>query len=193
MPDLSASIQEMLNGRLVRVGHLCEFRVDDPKYLWDGHRTLDTLDGKTWEAARQLGSIDGLEEEDDNLQSSEMKFTLSGVDAELLQSAVAVDRSLYIGRLAFVWLQFFDADWQPLDNPVAYKCRIIDGIEVSHSVSDDGPEERSLSLTAQNMFYGRSTPPASNYSPRDQQFRSPGDRGLEFVSDVVKQQIHVPW
>jgi len=197
MPDLAAAIQEMFNGRIVRVGHLVEFQFDEtsdmaPLYLWNGSRTIE-VDGNDYVGLRELGSIDGLEEEDDNLQASEVQFSLSGVDDAILQTAVAADRGLYVGRLVFTKLQFFDADWQLLGDPIARNASIIDGIEVSWASNDDGTQTRVLTATATNIFYGRSTPPAGNYTSSDQQFRSPGDRGFEFISSLTRSVIRVPW
>jgi len=197
MPDLSAAIQEMLNGRLVRVGHLVELQFETtsniaPVYLWNGLRTIN-VGGNDYVGLRELGSIDGLEEEGDNLQATELRLSVSGVDPGLLNAAIAEDRGSFIGKLAFVRLQFFDADWQLLGDPIERNASIIDGIEIDWSVNDDGSQTRALTVTAQNIFYGRSVPPAGNYSNRDQQFRSPGDRGFEYVGNVPGRVTQVPW
>lgn len=191
--DLEAAVQTMLNGRIVRVAHAVEFQFDSPVYLWNGFRNVTTPDGKTWTAIGGLGSIDGMDEDDSNMQSTELRLTLSGADPSLLQTAVSEDREGYVGKLVFVWLIFFDSEWQPIGNPVARKAGIIDGIEVSRHSSDEGPATRTLSVTAQNIFYGRSVPPAAFYTNRDQQIRSPGDRGLQFVSDSQETVIPIPW
>lgn len=193
MPELSNAIQTMLNGRMLRVGHLVEFQLDDPLRFWDGFRMLDTLDGREWSALKYLVSIDGLEEENDNLQASEITMSLSGVNSDLLQLAVAEDRASYIGRLIMTNLQFLTEDWQCQDDPIARNASIIDGIELTWKTNPDGSQTRTLSVKATNIFYGRSVPPAGNYSNRDQDFRSPGDRGLEFVAAAVEERIKVPW
>jgi len=193
MPDFPAAIQNMLNGRTVRVAHMVELLLDSPKRMWNGFRDVTTSDGKTWNGLGGLGSITGLEEDDTNMQSTELRLTVSGVDAALLQTAIAEDRALYIGKLIIIWLVFFDEEWQPIETPIARKAAIIDGVDVSRHSSDEGPSVRSLSMVAQNLFYGRSLPPAAFYSNRDQQIRSPGDRGFEFVSDSIETVIPVPW
>lgn len=190
--ELIETEQTLLNGRMVRVGHLVELRLGSPAYYWDGFRNI-TAGGKRWIAVGRLGAIEGLEEEDDNLQSTELRVTLSGVDSTVLQTAISEDRALYVGKLMIVWLLFFDKEWQPLDTPKARKAGIIDGIEVTRQSAEDGTTVRRLALVAQNIFYGRSTPPASFYSNRDQQFRFPGDRGLDQVSDVQERVVPVPW
>lgn len=193
MPDFSQTIHDILDGRVVRVGHLVEFWFGSPQRLWNGFRNIKTSDDKVWYGIGGLGSISGLEDEHDNLQSTEMRLVVSGVDSALLQTAISEDRSLYVGKLVIVYLLFFNKDWQPLDLPVARKAGIIDGIDVSHVGNEDGTRTRTIGVTAQNIFFGRSVPPAAYYSNRDQQFRKPGDRGLEFISDSMDTVIQIPW
>jgi hypothetical protein len=49
-----------------------------------------------------------------------------------------------------------------------------------------------VSLTAENMFYGRSRPPYGRNTDRDQQARSPGDKFFGFVSSLVQKTITYP-
>jgi hypothetical protein len=181
----------MLNGRRVRAAYLVELQFDQPRYLWNGFRTLEA-GGRQWFGLRKLGSIEGLDEQEDGLQSTELRLAISGGDAAFLQLAISEERSTYVGKLVIVWIVFFDEDWQVIDEPFAFKAGIIDGIEVSRR-QDGDRAIRTLSVTAQNIFYGRSTPPASNFSDLDQKYRYPGDRGLEQASDAVETVIQVPW
>jgi hypothetical protein len=71
------------------------------------------LGGHDWLGLRNLGGIEGLEEAAD-MSAQQMKFTLSGVDAATLALAIGEDRDEYVGRIVTVWLQFFDANWQPV-------------------------------------------------------------------------------
>lgn len=193
MPEFAAAIDNLLNKRIVRCAHMVELQLSSPFYLWNGFRNVTTSDGKTWNGIGGLGSIEGMEEDDSNMQSTEVRLMLSGVDANFLQMAISEDRELYVGKLLIIWLTFFDEDWQPIEAPVARKAGIIDGITVSRSSTDEGPSRRTLAMVAQNLFYGRSTPPAAFYSPRDQDIRSPGDLGLNFVSDSMETVIPIPW
>lgn len=190
--SLPTVIQTLLEGRTVRVAHLVEFGFcTQVRRLWNGSYTL-TTGGHEWFGIRKLGSIDGLDDEG-VLQASQLKFTVSGVDARFLSLAIAEDRSEYIGRMVFVFMQFFDEDWQKLDGPQARAAGIIDGLQVTRSPIKDGGWQRTVTITAENIFYGRGLPPAGYFTNRDQQIRHPGDRGLEFIPEIQETVIKVPW
>lgn len=182
----------LLEEHKLLVAHLVKFDfVSEATYLWNGHHDLIT-GGHTWKGLRKLGGIDGLEDTAD-LTATQLRFTLSGVDGAVLAIAIAEDRTQYVGRLVTVWLQFFDSEWQPVGDPIARACGLMDGMPISRSRDQDGGSVRILTLTAENIFSGRGIPPAGNYTDPDQKFRSPGDRGLEFVSEVQNTVINVPW
>lgn len=193
--SLSSTIQTLLEGRTVRCAHLVEFCfAGQARRLWNGNYKI-TAGGHDWFGIRKLGSIEGLDD-DGALQSSELKFTVSGVDTRLLAMAVSENRAGYIGEIAKVWLCFFDEDWQVIQddgNPVARAAGIIDGVEVSRQPMEGGGTQRIITLTAQNIFYARNIPPASFFTNRDQDIRFPGDRGLSYVGDLVETNIPFPW
>lgn len=193
------TIRAMLKGRTVRMAHMVELDFDTtsgfaPAYLWNGSRDI-VSGGKTWVGMRQLGSITGLDETVNGV-ATEIKAGLSGVDAALMQLAVSENKAHYVGRLLRVWLQFFDADFQmpaPLDEPYARAAGLMDGMEVSRQQRDDGATVRTVSVTASNIFAGRRQSPYGYWTDRDQKARHPGDRGLEFVTQLQSAEIPIPW
>lgn len=191
--SLSATIQTLLEGRTVRVAHLVEFCFrSQARRLWNGSYMIHT-GGHDWFGLSKLGAgIEGLED-DGGLQANEMRFSISGVDSRLLSVAVSEDRADYIGAHVKVFYQFFGEDWQLLDDPVARAAGIIDGLEVTRQPMEPAGTRRIISLTAQNIFYGRVTPPASFFTNRDQDARFPGDRGLSYVADLIETNIPFPW
>lgn len=189
---LSETIQALLEGRTVRVAHLVEFCFDgQARRLWNGSYKI-TTGGHDWFGIRKLGSIEGLEHDGD-LQSAELKFSVSGVDSRLLAMAVSENPEGYIGEIVKVYYQFFDEDWQLLDDPVARAAGIIDGVEVTRQPMEGGGTRRVITITAQNIFYGRGIPPASFFTNSDQQQRFPGDRGLSYLSELQDTNIPFPW
>jgi len=195
--SLSNVIQTQLEGRIVRVAHLVEFSFKTQyRRVWNGSYPLTTPDGKRWFGIRKLGSIEGLDD-DGNLTANAMKFSLSGVDARflgLVKLALAESKAEYVGRLVRVYNCFFDADWQVLDAPVARAAGLMDRIYVERAQNrDDGSSRRVITITAQNIFYGRGIPPAGYFTDTDQKRRSPGDRGLEPVSAQQEVVVQVPW
>ncbi len=195
---LSAVIQAKLDGRTVRVAPLVEFCfLSGPRRVWSGNYTLNA-GGHDWFGLNKLGA--GMEIADvGDLEAGEMKFFVSGVDDRFLELFTIVageSRAEYVGKHVRVYEQYFDDDWQKLDEPQAATAGIMDSIGIeSRPVEDDGKSytQRIISISAQNIFYGRSNSSASFYTHQDQQRRSPGDRGLEYKDQLVELKIKVPW
>lgn len=189
---LSATISALLAGRTVRCAHLVEFCfAGQARRFWNGSYKI-TTGGHDWFGLSKLGGVDGVEGGSGDLAAAKLKFTVSGVDARLLAMAVSANRAGYIGEIAKVFYQFFDEDWQVLDDPVAAAAGIIDGVETSRQQSENGTT-RTIAVTATNIFYGRGLPPASFFTNADQQQRFTGDRGLSYLSDLQDTNIPFPW
>lgn len=194
----SAVIQARLDGRRVNVAPLVEFCfLSGPRRVWPGNYTL-AAGGHLWFGLNKLGA--GMEIADvGDLEAGEMKFFVSGVDErflELFTIAAGESREEYVGKHVRVYEQYFDEDWQKLDDPQAVTAGIMDAIGIdSQPIESDGVHytQRIISITAQNIFYGRSNSSASFYTMQDQQRRSPGDRGLEHKTGLVEVNIETPW
>lgn len=190
---LPETIQALLAGRTVRCAHLVEIcLVTQARRIWNGNYKITTSDGHDWFGNKKLIAIEGLEHDGDG-QSSEIRVTVSGTDARFLALAISGDKSEYVGRHVKIFNQFFDSDRQLLDAPQARAAGIMDGFEISRSPMDPAGTRRTIGLTAQNMFYGRSQPPASLFTDSDQQQRFPGDRGLQYLADLQDTNIPFPW
>lgn len=196
MADFGATINAYLAGRKVNMRPLAlfDFRHGEEP-LWGGEYPL-TSGGKTWKGLGRIATMDGLDQAA-TLESSAMTFQLSGVEPEgtdtaYLTIAASDDRAQYVRRLVTVSLQFFDDDWQPLDSPYAIKAGLMATMQMSRSRTGTG-FQRTISVQANNIFYGRGVAPASFYTDRDQQKRYPGDLGLQFIPALQDKQIPVPW
>lgn len=196
--SLPTVIQAKLDGRTVRVAPLVEFCFKtQPRRVWPGRYTLNA-GGHDWFGLNKLGA--GMEIADPgDLEASEMKFFVSGVDErflELFTLAAAESREEYVGRHVRVYEQYFDDDWQKLDEPQAVTAGIMDSIGIdSYQIEVDGVEytQRIISITAQNIFHGRSGTSVDFWTNQSQQRRSPGDRGLEYRSQLIEVNIETPW
>lgn len=176
----------------MRVLHLVELCfATQARRLHNGNVPKITTGGHDWFGNAKLGSIDGLETDAD-LQAAQQKFTVSGADSRFLAVALG-PRTEYVGKHAKVYLQFFDWDWQLLDEPQARAASIIDGLEISRGPMEGGGTRRTITATATNIFYGRSLPSAGNFTNSDQQQRYPGDRGLSYLSELLNTNIPFPW
>lgn len=196
MADFGSTINAYLAGRSVKMRPLALFDFRDGEMaLWGGEYPL-VSGGKTWQGLGSIASIDGLDQAA-TLESSAMTFTLSGVEVpdagtSFSDIAKSSDRANYARRMVTVYLQFFDDDWQPLDDPYALKAGIMTNMLMSRSRMQNG-YLRTISLQANNIFYGRGVAPASFYTDRDQQSRFPGDLGMQFIPGLQSKQIPVPW
>ncbi len=190
---LTATISALLAGRTVRCAHLVELCfATQARRISNLNYQITTSDGHDWFGNKKLVSIEGLEHDGEG-QSAELRVTVSGVDARFLALALSTDKAEYIGKHVKVYHQFFDQRRTLLDAPQARGSWIIDGFEVSRGPMDPNGTRRTIVVTAQNMFYGRSQPPASYYTSVDQQLRFPGDRGLAYISLLQKANIPFPW
>jgi hypothetical protein len=77
------------------------------------------------------------------------------------------------GRDVNVYIQFFDANFRPLDNPYVCWAGMMDVMHVKHNV-----DTCTIELTAESLFFRRSLAPLGILSDRDQNRFYPGDTGL---------------
>lgn len=193
MGPFSETVSAYLAGRQLRFAYLVEFQFDPAAYFWNGVGTLQA-GGKTWVGLAQLGAIEGLSEAL-NGESQQMRLTLSGaqVSSAIMQAAASESRANYVGRIVTIWIQFFDEDWTLLDEPQALASGIVDGIPISREQGENGATIRTVTVTAENIFYSRRIPPNGYYTDSDQQQRFPGDLGMQFIPALVDKTISVPW
>jgi hypothetical protein len=175
-----------------RVASLVEFDfVSGPSFVWNGFGDLDT-GGNIYKGLAGLGQIDGLEQTR-GPQSRQVTFTLSGVsDGGFLPTALAETDEVQ-GRLVVVSLQLFDVDWQVVGAPFPIWFGIMQPPRVTRTPME-GVEgaAQTVTLPAENLFVGRSRPPAGRYTDRDHQTRYPGDRFFDRVADLVNKVIAWP-
>jgi len=188
--NFSAAVKEQMEGRLVRLDYLVEFRfASSTVRLWNGFGPLGTQDSKVWEGLAGLGSLTGLQQAI-NGTAPEQTLTLSGVDARFASIARG-EREEYYGRAVLVYLQFFDEAWQTLDSPYAVSMRLMDRLTQTMAQGEDGPVY-TVSVSAETPFVTRRRPGFGYLTDRDQQQRYPGDRGLERVAGIDQKTIIFP-
>lgn len=165
--------------------------------LWGGHYDM-TAGGLSWKGLGRSGILTGIDglEASSTMQSSDMTFSMSGVDSTTLTVFSDVDRSEYINRLCAVYMQFCDANWQPIVDcpPFALAVGIMGTASVNRVPTQDGKGwTRSISLPASNIFFGRSSARNSYCTDRDQQTRHPGDLFYSLVQSFQETSIVQPW
>lgn len=157
-----------------------------PMRLWQGFGTLRTNDGHDWQGIGQLGQVGDLESAIGGV-APQVTFGLSGVDSGLIADTLSASSEVY-GRDVTVYLQFFDDNFQCLDNPYAVWAGTMDRMKVKQS----GPATCAIELSAETLFARRALPPLGNLSHLDQQRLFPGDGGLVDVSQMVTKSVQWP-
>ena len=178
------TIRADLAGAKVECSFLFAFEfASDTVRLWAENGRLDTNDGESWFGIGSLGDATGIEQAI-NGEAPEAKFTLSGIDQDILTKCREEWNSEARGRWVRAFIQFHgepdEADpynqrcW---DMPFAIAAFRM--LRPSFSFTEEG--ERSIEITAEQIFALRSRPRHAMYTDADQNARFPGDRGFEFV------------
>lgn len=154
-------------------------------YNWTGLGDLD-LDGHTWIGRGDLVTLGALPSGTEDAAVA-VTDKLSGVAPEFVTEARS--QPPVRGRSQIKWLQFFDPDTlQPLDTKYLLADRIMDVM----GYSGIGPNMRTISLTTEDIWTGLNTSEHANWSAADQDALFPGDKGLDFVAEMVPG-IRVEW
>lgn len=190
------TIRARLGGGVVKAAYLVEFDfTSQPMRLWRGNWPLVTNDGREWLGLGQLGSVSGVTQAV-NGTAPQASFTLSGIDAEILQLARAEFAAEVRMRMARVYLQFFGVEDEAdpgnercLDNPYA-----LAGFRMLRPTFETNRQTgaRSVTITAEQIFALRTRPRHAMYTDRDQQARFAGDRGFEFVGGLTDKVVAWP-
>lgn len=138
-----------------------------------------TWDSKVWSGVGVLGKISPVEEAAEQRQYS-LSFSLSGIDTSLISTALNED---YQGRSAIAWLAFLDADNQIIADPVIAFSGLMDTMDITAGKTAE------IQVVATDRRATWEKPASLRYNDATQQSLFPGDRGLEFVEQMVEKQI----
>lgn len=139
-----------------------------------------TWDGSVYTGAGDLGSISDVSASD-TLQAAQVRFSLSGIAANLLSAARSEQ---YQGRRISLWIGFLDVDtWALIADPVLIWKGIIDQMQITFG------ETATITLIADNLIALWERPRIRRYSNADQQAAYPGDLGFEFIEQAAEKEI----
>lgn len=151
--------------------------------------------GVTWQGVGRSGfmiEVTGLDDSS-NLSASDIQFVLSGTDIGLMAAFAESDRGDYVGQLVGLYMQFCDVNWQPLCSPLAVRAGIMGQLSGTRQNDEKGSGTRTISLSASNIFFGRSSPRPRYLTDSDQQRLYPGDTFCAFVTSSLERVVEVPW
>lgn len=183
-----------MSGSVVRCDLLVEmaFRSETIR-VWNGNTEL-MAGGRKWLPMYGYGIVDGLSMPTSAVSES-ITLQLNGLPnqaADFLK--VAIDETPEVDqRTVTVFIQLFNEDWQPYGVPAPIWWGYMQPPRISRTqVRDLEGAVQTITLTAENAFFGRSRPPFGRYTDRDQQNRSPGDRFFQFTASLVYKSFRYP-
>ena len=184
----------LLSASVVRCDFLCKFEfVSETLYAWNGNTPL-VVGGNTYQPMYGYGAIDGLGLSG-GASSEAVTLSLNGLPGQSLDflAAALADTPEVDQQLLTIYLQLFTDDWQPSGTPIPIFRGFMQPPSVSRSPMQ-GTEggQQSITVTAENIFYGRARPPHGRNTDRDQQARYPGDKFFGFVSSLLNKVITYP-
>lgn len=159
--------------------------VDEPMWAWLGNFDLTTTDGRIWKGIGDVVSVEG-GGQSLGMVAPSMSFTIAATE-EMLALAKESRNRVY-GRRIRVAIQFFDEDWQTLDQPQVWFSGVMDHMRIKFAQGG----QHLITLLAESPFVRRKTPRILPLTDAAQKERYPGDRGLEFVAGLKDKTVNWP-
>ena len=148
--------------------------------LWSGIGDFTGSDSLSYTGAGELLDIQSVEE-DNELSSTNMTITISGLSANIVTYATTED---YQNRPVTIKMFFFHPDTDDeVGNVILFKGR-MDTLTVT-----DG-DSFSVVISAENKLIDLTRPKNLFYTAETQNFLYSGDKGLEFVSKIREQTVN---
>lgn len=148
-----------------------------PVRCWTGRGDLVAA-GYQWSGLGEFATIDGL---DAPIGESAplLQIGLSGVDP-LIALLARNAKTEVSGRTVRVLMAFFDDAGQLLGQPITIRTATMTRMKFDCELT-----KWNITCEAETFFVRRSQPLFSALTHTDQDARSPGDKGLEFVASMV--------
>ena len=148
--------------------------------LWSGIGDFTGSDSLAYTGAGELLNIQNVEE-DNELSSTNMTISISGLSANIVTYATTED---YQNRPVKIKMFFFHPDTHDeVGNVILFKGR-MDTLTVT-----DG-DSFSVVISAENKLIDLTRPKNLFYTAETQNFLYSGDKGLEFVSKIREQTVN---
>jgi hypothetical protein len=147
---------------------------------WNGVGEL-SWDSKTWYGLGTLMQIEEIKETK-ALQANSVRFTLNGIDPNILYIALAED---YQNRDIRAWFGLLDKDLETL---IADPHLIFRGFMDVMEVATDG-KSGTASINAENSLITAMQSKARFHTYEDQKSMYPTDEGEEFAATIEDVQI----
>ncbi len=137
--------------------------------------------GKTYLGVGRLGKVSEIEETE-SLQANAIKLELSGVDPANVSISLNEE---YQGRPARLYLAYLNENYQLIGDPVGPFSGQMD------TMDGELGKVSTITLTVESRLVDWMRARVRRYTDADQQVEYPGDKGLEYVSQMAERQL--PW
>ena len=138
-----------------------------------------THDGNNYIGLGYLSSIDVINE-GATLEARGLSMRLSGVDSDFIAIALGED---YQGRSCKVWIALLSDTFQIITSPVLAFWGRMDTMDVMLG------EESAITLNAESRLADWDRSRTRRFNHEDQQIDYPGDKGFEFVPQMVEKEL----
>jgi hypothetical protein len=135
--------------------------------------------GYTWLGIGRLGSIDAVGE-GMTLEARSLKFTITGIDSANIATALGQQ---YQGRACKVWLAPLDEGYAVLPDPVLIFGGRMDTMDVEIGST------ATITVSAESRLADWDRPRVRRYNSADQAITDAGDKGFEFVPQMVEKSL----
>lgn len=135
--------------------------------------------GYQWVGLGVLGSIDVIDE-GATLEARGLSLRLSGVNEDLI--AIALGQQ-YQGRSCKVWVAPLTSDHQVIADPVLAFWGRMDTMDIDLGATG------VITLNAESRLADWDRPRVRRFNHEDQQITYPGDKGFEFVPQMVEKEL----
>lgn len=135
--------------------------------------------GATWLGLGSLGSIEPIQEQA-SLEAIGVRLTLTGVPTDLISITLGEQ---YQGKACQIWFAPLSADLRLVSQPVRLFSGRMDTMDTEVG------ETSTITVSAESRMVAWDKPRARRYNNEDQQSRFPGDRGFEFVAQMVEKSL----
>lgn len=138
-----------------------------------------TWDGYEWLGVGRLGAVDAIQE-GATLEARGLALRISGVPPANIAAALGQS---YQGRDCKVWAAPLSADHAVIADPVLVFHGRMDTMDI------DLGETATITVSAESRLADWNRPRVRRYNHEDQQIDYPGDKGFEFVPQMVEKEL----
>jgi len=177
--DLTTAVTTASTASTLKTVTMVNLQFDStPIYVHTGVGTI-TYDGNDYLGVGGLGKVTPIKESSD-LEVTRVILELSGIDASNI--SVALNQQ-YQGRVATIYQAFLDSDYTLIADPVVVFKGTMDNQIIN--LGNTAKVEVAVISLLEDWQKAR----IRRYNNEDQQNLYPGDKGLEFVEQVVEKEI----